>query len=320
MIYFSAATDPGSVDRPNEDWVAASPYAAVVLDGVTVFDEAATACRHGTPWYVNQLGMRLLAGASAQDPPLDFVLADAISAVADLHTDICDLGQISAPSAAVAAVRIGKRSVEYLVLADVTMVLRSQNGLEVVTDQRVEDTVRDLESIDDVGDEVMKRRERYRNRDGGYWVAAADPAAAAHAKTGQIKLKEFKSVALMSDGATRLVTPFEQATWADILNDSVKIGPASIINNIRTIEASDTHGSRWSRFKLATTLPSRSSAWKKLRPCVHGTTAKEWIIYYANFKRFNRFELSLPNMHSRKTQKKTYQIQVTILHHRQNGI
>jgi hypothetical protein len=44
-MYFAAATAPGASDKPNEDWAAVSPGAAVVLDGVTVFDEAKTGCR-----------------------------------------------------------------------------------------------------------------------------------------------------------------------------------------------------------------------------------------------------------------------------------
>src|SRR5450755_4247880 len=184
-MYFSAATAPGASEKPNEDWAAVSPSAAVVLDGVTVFDEAESGCKHGTPWYVNQLGARLLAGASAQDVSLQSVLAGAISAVADLHAGTCDLNQVGAPSAAVAMVRIGEHSVEYLVLADVTILLDSTDGLSVLSDERVADTVNDLAGKESVGAEVMKRRERYRNREGGYWVAAADPSVADHAKTGQ---------------------------------------------------------------------------------------------------------------------------------------
>jgi hypothetical protein len=251
MIYFSAATDPGSNDKLNEDWVAVSPRAAVVLDGVTVFDETTTGCKHGTPWYVNQLGAQLLAIASTQSLPLRSVLARAISTVADLHSDTCDLSQVSAPSAAVAVMRIGQESVEYLVLADVTIVLDSKKGLEVVTDQRVTETVKDLEGQGDVGTEVMKRREHYRNRDGGYWVAAADPIAAMHARIGQLPLMDFKCAALMSDGAARLVTPFEETSWAGILAASLEAGPRSVIQNVRSIEARDTQGARWSRFKFS---------------------------------------------------------------------
>ena len=250
-MYFSAATEPGALDKANEDWAAASPYAAVVLDGVTVFEEASSECIHGTPWYVNQLGPRLLAAASTRDISLQAALKDAISAVADLHADTCDLNQVGAPSAAVAIVRIGENSVEYLVLADVTILLDSADGLCVLSDDRVADTVNDLAGKESVGAEVMRRRERYRNREGGYWVAAADPSVADHAKTGQIPLKGFGHAALISDGVTRLVSPFEQTNWHGLLAAVLNSGPASVIKHVRSIEAADAQRERWPRFKVS---------------------------------------------------------------------
>ena len=202
-MYFSAATIPGTVDEPNEDWVAASPTAVVVLDGVTVFKEVDTGCRHGTPWYVNQLGTRLLAAASLEEVSLQSALESAIGAVAELHADTCNLDQIGAPSAAVGVLRIGRVLIDYLVLADVAVLFDSTDGLKVVTDQRVTGTLKDLAPQGDINAEVMKRRQRYRNREGGYWVAAADPSAAKHAKIGHIPLAGFRCAAMMSDGVTR---------------------------------------------------------------------------------------------------------------------
>ena len=249
-MHFSGATEPGAFGKANEDWAAVSPYAAVVLDGVTVFDEANSGCIHGTPWYVNQLGPRLLAAASTQEVSLQVALGDAISAVADLHGDTCDLNQVGAPSAAVAIVRMGEHSVDYLVLADVTILLTPQR-LCVLSDERVADTVNDLAGKESVGAEVMRRRERYRNREGGYWVAAADPDVADHAKTGQIPLKGFGHAALMSDGVTRLVSPFGQTNWHGLLAAVLNSGPAAVIKHVGSIEAADAQGERWPRFKVS---------------------------------------------------------------------
>jgi hypothetical protein len=178
-------------------------------------------------------------------------LKDAISAVADLHADTCDLNEVGAPSAAVAVVRIGENSVEYLVLADVAILLDSVDGLTVLSDERVADTVNDLAGKESVGAEVMRRRERYRNREGGYWVAAADPDVANHAQIGQIPLKGFGYAALMSDGVTRLVSPFEQTNWPGLLAAVLNSGPASVIKHVRSIEAADARGERWPRFKVS---------------------------------------------------------------------
>src|ERR1700744_1296557 len=130
-MFFSAATEPGRRDSPNEDWMAISPTMAIVLDGVTVFKDVETGCIHGTPWYVNHLGTRLLAEASDAETSLTHALRAAISGVANLHADVCELDKIGAPSAAVGAVRITEQFIEYLVLADVTIALTSIHGLTV---------------------------------------------------------------------------------------------------------------------------------------------------------------------------------------------
>ena len=250
-MFFSAATEPGTRDSPNEDWVGISPTTAVVLDGVTVFKEVKTGCIHGTPWYVNQLGTRLLVAALDEKTSLRSALRGAISSVAQIHSGVCDLDRIGAPSAAVAIVRINGQFIDYLVLADVTILVESVHGITVVSDERVDSTVSDLAGKGNSNAEIMKRRERYRNKEGGYWVAAADPEVVEHAKVGQVSFDGFRCAAMMSDGVTRLVTPFGQTDWPGILALVRKIGPTALIERVRNIESDDMERTRWPRFKVS---------------------------------------------------------------------
>jgi hypothetical protein len=250
-MFFSAATEPGTRDSPNEDWVAISPTTAIVLDGVTVPKGFRIGCTHGTAWYVNHLGTRFLAAAADRDTSLRSALRTAIGSVADLHRGVCDLDQVGAPSAAVGAVRINERFVEYLVLADVTVLVKSAQELAVVSDERVAGTVDDLAGKRDYGADVMSRRERYRNKEGGYWVAASDPDAAEHAEVGQFPLGEFQCAVMMSDGVSRLVSPFEQTDWQGLLALAQKAGPAAVIERVRKVEDGDREKIRWARFKVS---------------------------------------------------------------------
>ncbi|MFE9695167.1 hypothetical protein [Micromonospora sp. NPDC005806] len=54
-----------------------------------------------------------------------------------------------------------------------------------------------------------------RHQPGGYWVAAADPFAAQHAITGEVPLVSVRRVAVLTDGAARLVALFD---WPDVLD------------------------------------------------------------------------------------------------------
>jgi hypothetical protein len=87
----------GSPESENEDWAGvAAPGLAVVLDGLSAPDGTGTGCRHGTPWFVSQLGPRLLTlAADPANSPAD-VLAEAIRQVAGLHPG-CDLTHPGTP-------------------------------------------------------------------------------------------------------------------------------------------------------------------------------------------------------------------------------
>lgn len=250
-MHFSAATAQGECGVPNEDWAGASPTVAVVLDGVTIPRGAQAACEHGTPWYVNYLGSQLLAHAANPGLSLADALANAIRAVTDSHARECDLSRIGAPSAAVAAVRVGELTVDYLVLADVMIVLDSGTELAVISDTRVANTVDDLAGRPNVAAEIMDRRKKHRNKPGGYWVAAGDPAAAAEAVTGHLPRASFRHAALMTDGVSRLVSPFEKTDWRGLLELALTAGTPAVIEQVRAIEAGDPQGERWPRFKIS---------------------------------------------------------------------
>ena len=85
-MHAAIATQAGSQDSANEDWAGVlAPGLAVVLDGLSAPDGTGTGCRHGTPWFVSQLGPRVLAQAADPARSLVDALAEAIQQVASLH-------------------------------------------------------------------------------------------------------------------------------------------------------------------------------------------------------------------------------------------
>ena len=119
----SFATCPGSVDKPNEDFVATSPSVAVVLDGLSAPSPLGTGCIHGTSWFVAQLGTQLLRTAAiAHGEPLQELVTGAIGRVADSHAHTCDLEHPGTPSSLV-ILREQDQAIYYLLLFDSVLVL-----------------------------------------------------------------------------------------------------------------------------------------------------------------------------------------------------
>ena len=135
-MHAAIATQAGSPESENEDWAGvAAPGLAVVLDGLSAPDGTGTGCRHGTPWFVSQLGPRLLTlAAEPANSPAD-ALAEAIRQVAGLHPG-CDLTHPGTPSATLVLLRVLDERTDYLALADAVLLLDTTDGLKVISDER----------------------------------------------------------------------------------------------------------------------------------------------------------------------------------------
>jgi Protein phosphatase 2C len=259
-MHAAIATVAGGQDSPNEDWAGAlAPGVAMVLDGLSAPDGTGTGCRHGTPWYVSHLGPRVLALAADPTRSLVDALAEAIQQVAGLHPG-CDLTHPGTPSATMVLLRVLDEGADYLALADAVLLLDTADGLQVVSDERVNQLAgkeRDAANRVPAGSALKLRRRvqltralrRARNRPGGYWVAAADPQAASHAVTGSLPGKSLHRAALLSDGASRLVDPFGLATWEELLALLAESGPDELLRQVRAAEAVDPEGRQWPRTK-----------------------------------------------------------------------
>jgi len=241
----------------NEDWYSVSPQLFVVLDGATA--RTNTGCAHGVSWYAAHLGTALSESAPNPSTPLTDALAAGIARVAGLHP-ACDLSHEGTPSAAVAMVRPTGGWADYLVLGDVSVVFDRGGDIVVISDDRVSQTaVAERRAADaypigspEKNDAMVRMKHAelaMRNRDGGYWIAAAEPAAARHARVGRVALSEVGRFAVLTDGATRVVSQFAKLSWCELLDLAETESPAAVLRAVRALESSDPLGLRWPRNK-----------------------------------------------------------------------
>ncbi|MFW6693911.1 protein phosphatase 2C domain-containing protein [Streptomyces sp. MAR4 CNX-425] len=240
------ATDPAAPPAPNEDYAAVALPAAgaggalVVLDGVTPPRDGDTGCVHGVPWFVARLGGAFLelAGARAGTSLAD-CLAEAIRRTAAAHGPACDLTHRRTPQATVAAARWDGETVEQLVLCDSALLLEAPDGtVRPVLDPRLSRLPRD------------RPAEEMRNREGGFFTAAADPGVAALAVTGSVPRTEVAVLAALTDGVTRWTEVFGLGDWAALLGRLRKAGPQGVVDEVRAAELADADRSRYRRGKV----------------------------------------------------------------------
>ena len=245
----SLATSAGKPGQPNEDFAGAVPGAVVLLDGAGIPGTGAI-CSHGVAWYTHRLGGALLGHLSREDGrDLTAILATAIAEIAADHRGTCDIANPSSPQATVAMVRTQRGRLEYLLLADSFLVLdQVQGGPQVITDEReatarrtcaaaLAGVAKATPEYDRIRASCVEALRARRNRPGGYWIAKDDPHAAEQAVAGSRPLPELEGVALLSNGASRIVDPYGLTDWPGVLDLLSAHGPAEVTRRVRQAEA-----------------------------------------------------------------------------------
>lgn len=181
--------------RTTEDFAVVTPALAVVTDGAAT--PGAVGCSHPAAWFARQLAV-LTAAALIDEPelPLPEGLARGIRAAARLHVYSCDVSSADGPSAGIAMVRVGARTVETLALGGCTAIVDA-GGVE--------------------GPWVT------RHADGA--PVAGDPAVAQRAVTADRPVDGVRRLAVLSGGATRRA---EQAVTR-FLDDLDARGPGALL-------------------------------------------------------------------------------------------
>lgn len=244
--------------RPSEDVVVVRPDAVIVLDG-------ATSLRTDLPsggWYASRLAAAIAERLEEPHPadPAD-VLAAAIRAVSAENGFVAG----HSPSSTVALLRWTETAVDALVLGDSPVIAFGPGGPTVLADDRLAAVPRRggggyrtrLRSGAGYGpDHVAALREsgaamdRLRNREGGFWVAEADPAAAYRARRARWPRAEVHAVLMATDGVSCGVDDYQIfPDWQAVLDLARRHGPRAVLDRVRAAERSDPDGSRWPRPK-----------------------------------------------------------------------
>lgn len=241
-------------DRPTEDRVVQLPHAVIVADGATSLREDELT----GGWYAERL-CTALAAELTRNTTVDLTqsLAAAITAVSTDH----GLVPGSAPSSTVAMLRWTDDVVDALVLADSPVVVFTGRKPHLLADDRIaglgpgpyRNRLRAGGGYGPEHEQAVRAAgagfNRLRNVDGGFWVAEADPAAAAHARTAQWPRSLVTAALLATDGVSCGVDDYHIFDWPQVYQHAVDEGPAAVLTMVRAAEQADPDGTRWPRPK-----------------------------------------------------------------------
>ncbi|MBX7552582.1 protein phosphatase 2C domain-containing protein [Streptomyces sp. NPDC004232] len=234
-------SEPGDANRPNEDFAGVGLPASgqggcvIVLDGVTP-PRGGTGCLHSVPWFTARLGGALTElTVSGRDLTLPEILSRAIARTAEAHADTCDLSHPRTPQATVALARWSAETVEYLVLSDSALLLTAPDGtVTPVLDDRLARLPRTALATEALVDADL------RNKEGGFFTAAADPAVSARAVTGTVPRAGVRALVALTDGATRWTETFHEGDWTALFDLVAKDGARSLVERVRELETADS--------------------------------------------------------------------------------
>jgi hypothetical protein len=234
------------------------PHAVVVLDGATSLEPTT---RDGG-WYAEHLSAELRRQLEERpDADLARLLASAITSVATEH----GLAPGSSPSSTAALLRWDEDTVEALVLADSPVVAFTADGARVLADDRLAEVparprpgyrsrLRSGGGYGDGHSAALRASAaevgRWRNREGGFWVAEAEPGAAYQAMRASWPRHQLRSVIVLSDGVSCGVEEYGiLPDWNALLDLALASGPQAVVDAVWDAEKSDPDGMRWPRPK-----------------------------------------------------------------------
>lgn len=231
------------------DRIIVARNAVAVLDGASAFEP--TSVPPGE--YASRLADSIAAALNDRpDAPLASVLAEAIATTASM-LGLADSD--GGPSSTVAIARLADGTLDLLALGDSyifygtgpggpgtgTLTDDRLAGLRLPQQRHYRERLAAGDGYDDAHRELLRalqrEQRRHRNRPGGYWIAAADPAAASHALTLALPATAAAWAVLATDGIVNTARHLGLDDWPAL----ARSGPAALARFLRHCQDWEQH-------------------------------------------------------------------------------
>ena len=214
-------------------------YMAWVIDGATpIKDSKKWDNLSDTKWLVEKLNEKFLKldpDTSAQS--LNKTVRKCLNEIVNENEiQLNNIPEIEEPSFAIVVVAIRDNEIEYLVLGDCYLVVKSDSGVVVETDNRFIEFIEKNKKL--YGQKKYSSEKRLRetrlkkNKNDGYWIGTLDGYGFEKTESKKTSNKNVHELILCSDGFARAVELFKIYSWEDLFNIELKI----VFDKIREFE------------------------------------------------------------------------------------
>jgi len=257
---------PGDPAKPNEDFLAQDKGAALVMDGATPLGDSLMPGLSDAAWIAQFGARRLMAHLGQGDgarKALRGALTDAQKSFEALSRHPPE-EMWQTPCASMMLAVPGDGSVEFLWFGDCAALLKQENAAVTVIgetfDKRAAEATRaravarekNLSPASGINrPEFIGALRAARNRinSGGNWLFSPDVQAASHVSRRVIKVAPGALLLLATDGFLALTSDYGVYNADSLIDAALSKGLAALGEELRAIEAGDTSGDKYPRFK-----------------------------------------------------------------------
>lgn len=237
----------------SDDKVFTTRNAVIMLDGASAFAPVPIA----PSTYADRLG-RHLQDTLTSEPGANLVIALA-EAITDTARRL-DLHEHHSPSSTVTIARQDDATLDLLILGDNLVMLQDEtltdprmDNLNLAARTKYRERLAHGSGYDEEHRAILRQLQtqqaHYRNQSGGYWIAEANPDAAAQAIIAQRPVTDVSAVILATDGAYNTMRHLGHTDW-DTLSHADDAQLQNILEQCQIWEAEhDPHGQQLPRSK-----------------------------------------------------------------------
>ena len=252
----------------NEDIIGFTPRGLWVLDGATgLNNKNLVSSQSDAKWYVNWWDEYFYKNIS-QDKSLKDIIKEGVRKIKQEYTNKLEnksISKLDKPSSSLCVVKLHNDKIEYLLLGDCGLHIKTSNKVNVIKDKSLceldNKVYKQMESLPNlinltheeiksmVMDTIIQNRLK-KNTKEGYWILEFEEEAVDNCIYGEFEVDKNTSIMLTSDGYSCVSDRYKLIEEEKLIDEVIKQGAGTVYNKLRKFEEEESSVNKYPRFKI----------------------------------------------------------------------